>query len=300
MEKTVNLARAHVIVAMSLLAGAVIVAGCATESRARLPFGGEVSEPGDFRRLSQAWLDTQTPCQSPVLAAKVLVRGTVAKRRVNRQLSFVADIGTGRVRLESLDTAPGRFTMLASYSLGNNPKDEAALLLPDREWVVRSSSREVAEVALGVPLSAVDVQSVLTGCPVTDGYQSFEEFDDGTLKQITRGNTLLEVFMRRDSATSTWKMFAMVGSAPDGRTRWRADPGRRFRGVLESVRLTSLDWNGQAGRLFDLTFLLDHTQTPASSAEMFTLPSPESENFPIDAVRLNLPVPLLAASPPPG
>jgi hypothetical protein len=57
----------------------------------------------------------------------------------------------------------------------------------------------------------------------------------------------------------------------------------------------SLEWNGTAGRLFDLTFSLDRIQTPATAPDIFTLRIPNgASDFEIEAVGLNVPVPLLA------
>jgi len=130
---------------------------------------------------------------------------------------------------------------------------------------------------------------------------TIERFGADELKMVTTGDSVVEVFMRRPANSSPWTVWATVGTVPDRPIRWRADPGERSRGVLESVRLTSLEWTGEARRRFDLTFSFDRMQTPAPATDSFSLPLPESPEFvPIDAVaraRLNPSRPLLADSP---
>jgi hypothetical protein len=139
---------------------------------------------------------------------------------------------------------------------------------------------------------------VLTGCPViTDGLK-IERFDDATGKIVGKsGDAAIEVFIRRDRIASPWTVFAMTGSVPGRPFGWRADLGRRTHGVLESVRLTSLEWDARAGRRYDLTFSFDRIQTPAlgAGADLFSLPVPKAaEPMAIDVVRSNLSIPLLA------
>jgi len=200
-----------------------------------------------------------------------------------------------RVRLESMDTGPSRFAVLATYSFGSK-NDDATLLLSDGRWVVRSHSREMIEFVLGVPLSSLEFRSVLTGCPAIAGDFKFERFDDATMKLVTEsGNSTLETFMRRDAGLSPWSVFAVVGSIPGRPVRWRADRGERSHGVLKSVRLTSMELNGRPGRQFDLMVSFDRIQTPALGNDLLSLPVPESaETIAIDTVRSYLSVPLLA------
>ena len=286
-------------IAASLLLGALAVCGCAS-APPRLPYGGvDTSETPDAGSFGDSWVDAQRPCQSPIMTARAHVRGTLERRRIDRALWVGVDLGTGRMRLESMDTGSPRFAMLASSSLGSDRKDEATLVLPARRWVVRSRSREVVELVLGVPLSALDMLNVLTGCSINNGGSlRFERFDAGSIKMVVGDDPVFEVFMRRRRIASPWAVFAIVARVPGRPIRWRADPGERSHGVLESVRLTSVEWNGTTGRLFDLTFSLDYVQTPAPATEMFTLPLPEAaETIPIDVVRLNLSpssLPLLA------
>jgi len=291
---------AHAIASLFLL-GALAVCACAT-APPRLPYGGYDASMGvESDVLGRAWLDSQTPCRSPIITARAHVRGTLDRRRIDAWFWVGVDAATGRVRLESVDTGPSRFSFLASYSYGSDRKDEATLLLRTGRWVVHSRSRELVELVLGVPLSAPELQSVLTGCPTVTGNLRFERFDAATMKMVTEsGDTVFEVFMRRHGVGSPWAVFATVANVPGRPTRWRADPGERSHGVLESVRLTSVEWNGRSGGLFDLTFSLDHIQTPAPAAELFTLSLPESADpLPVEAVRLNLEqssLPLLASA----
>jgi hypothetical protein len=294
------LLHARAVVAPLLLLSALAVCGCAT-APTRLPQGGNVvTQSPEFDVFARAWGDAQMPCMStPTLTARARVRGTVERRRIDELVWVGVDLsenaGLGRVRLEPVDDNPSHFALVAIYSFGDR-KDEATLVLPNGRRVVRSRSRELVELVLGAPLSALDLLTVLTGCPIGRGGDlRFERFDSDAMKMITTGDTVVEVFMRRRGSGSPWTVFATVASMPSRPIRWRADPGERSGGVLESVRLTSLEWNGEAGRRFDLMFSLDHVQTPAPSAEMFTLPLPESAEFvAIDAVRSNLSLPLLA------
>jgi hypothetical protein len=282
-------------IAALLVVGALAVCRCAS-APPRLPYGGvdTMQIPGSDK-LREAWVDSQRQCHSPIFkgGARALVRGTLERRRIDT--SFWIGMDGTRLRLEPPDTATPRFGLLASYSYGSDRKDEATLVLPASGLVVRSRSRELVELVLGVPLSALDMQSVLTGCLINNGGSlQFERFDAGTMKMVAGNDPLVEVFMRRRSIGSPWAVFAIVTGVPGRPIRWRADP-ERSHGVLESVRLTSVEWNGTAGRLFDLTFSLDYVQTPAPAADMFTLSLPESATFvPIDAIRLNHSLPLLA------
>jgi len=273
-------------IAPLLLLGALAVCACAT-APPRLPYGGHDASSGrESDSLGQALIDSQTACRSPITTARALVRGTVDRRRIDAW--FWVGAATGQVRLESVDTGPSRFALLANYSYGSDRKDEATLLLPAGRWLVHSRSRDLVELVLGVPLSAHELKGVLTGCPEMFGGFKLERFDDDTLKIMADGDTVLEIFMRRHGIDSPWAVFATVAGVPGRPIRWRADPGERSHGVLQSVRLTSLEWNGRSGRLFDLTFSLDHIQTPAPVGELFTLPLPESpETLPLEAVRLN-------------
>ena len=134
-------------------------------------------------------------------------------------------------------------------------------------WVVRDHSRELIELVLGLPLSASELLSVLTGCPVITGDLKIKRFDDATGKIVaSSSDATIEVFIRRDSLASPWETFAMTGSVPGRPIRWRADPGERTHGVLESVRLTSLEWSTKTGRRFDLSVSFDRVQTPALGA----------------------------------
>jgi hypothetical protein len=248
--------------------------------------------------LMESWGDAQRQCPSPIFGgrAKALVRGSLARKRIDRSFWVGVDAATGTLRLESPDTGTPRFGLVATFSYGSDPKDEATLVLPAKDLATRSQSRELIELLLGIPLSALDMQSVLAGCPINGGGSlKFERFDAGTMKMVVEGDTMLEVFMRRRSIHSPWAVFAIVGAVPGRPIRWRADPGERSHGVLESVRLTSVEWNGTAGRLFDLTFSLDYTETHVPAAGMVTVPVTESAHFvPIDAIGLNYSLPLLA------
>jgi hypothetical protein len=194
-----------------------------------------------------------------------------------------------------MDTGSKRFAFLASHTLGPNGKDEATLLLSDGSWIVQSRSRELVELVLGVPLSAEELKGVLTGCPRITGDLKIERFDDAVKFTLQNADAASEVFARRRSIGSPWAVFAITGSVPGRPIRWRADLGGRRHGVLQSVRLTSLEWNGRLGRQFDLTVSFDRIQTPALTADILSLPPSESaESISVDAVRTNLSVPLLA------
>jgi hypothetical protein len=291
---------ARAVVASLLLVSALTICACAT-APTRLPHGGnELSQSAEIDNFSRAFGDAQMPCKStPTLTARARVRGTVERRRIDSLLwlgvDMSGDAGIGRVRLEPVNNNPTHFALVATYSFADR-KDEATLVLPGGRQVVRFRSRELVELVLGAPLSALDLLNVFSGCPLGRGGElRFERFDANTMKMITAGETVVEVFMRRPGSGSPWTVFATVASMPGRPIRWRADAGERSGGVLEWVRLTSLEWNGEAGRRFDVMFSLDHVQTPAPSAEMFSVSLPESaEVVAIDAARLNRSFPLLA------
>src|SRR5688572_10253238 len=93
-------------VAASLLLCALAVFGCAT-TPPHLPYGGEdTSQKPDSDSLAELFVDAQRPCQmqTPIVTARALVRGTLERRRINASFWVGVDAGTGRLRLESLDT----------------------------------------------------------------------------------------------------------------------------------------------------------------------------------------------------
>jgi hypothetical protein len=298
---------AHARAIAVLLLGALGVCGCAT-APPRLPSGGndDVTLGPDSDSVGQALFDSLNACRSPIVTARALVRGTLDRRRIDAAFwvgfdTTISRVGgveaaTSRVRLESMDTRSPRFAMLASYSFGSDRKDDATLLLSDARWVVRSRSRELVELVLGLPVSAIELKSLLTGCLVPTGGFKIERSDANTLKVILEsGDAAIDVFIRRHGVVSPWAVFAMIGSVPGRPIRWRADLGERSHGVLESVRVTVPEWNSRSARQFDLTVSFDHIETPALAADVLSLPVPDSaETIPIVAVRLNLSLPLLA------
>lgn len=272
----------------------------------RLPSSGVEVVGLHEDRFQSSFLDLEMACQSLTVTARARVRGSIDRRRIDTFLWVGVDAsfrsgnnGTGpRMRLESIDRDASRFALLAGYTPGFGGKDDATVLLSNGRWVVRGRSRELVELVLGLPLSAPELQSVLTGCPVITGDLKIESFDEATGKIVSQsGDAAIEVFIRRDRIASPWTMFAMTGSVPGRPIGWRADPGERAHGVLESVRLTSLEWNARPGRRFDLTVSFDRIQTPAlgTGANLFSLPIPEAaETIAIDAVQSSLSIPLLA------
>src|SRR6185436_5482081 len=115
------------------------------------------------------------PCESGIAIARVHIRGTLETRRVNTSVWVGLDGGTPRLRLGSVDTTTPPIDLVAMYSHDSNGQDEGTLVLPTRRWVVRSRSRDLVELVLGVPLSALDLQSLLTGCPAApNGNVNFE------------------------------------------------------------------------------------------------------------------------------
>ena len=295
-------------IAICLLLGELVICGCVA-ALPRLPYGGEEmsqSLPGALIRPNprldsddfiRSWADAQARCRSPFITARALVRGTLGRRSIDASFWFGVDSATNRLRLDSIDTGTARFGFLASHPLVFAGKDEGTLVAPGRRWVVRSRSRELIELVLGVPLSALDMRNVLTGCPVYNGSLIIDRFDPTTIKAVFGfgDRSPVEMFMRWQSAATQWEVFAVVGVVPERQTRWRADFGKRSRGVLESVRLTSLEWNGVAGRRFDLTFAFDRIQTPVTAPDTFNLPIPQlASELSVEAVRQNAPVPLMA------
>ena len=291
--------RARAVVVPWLLVSALTFCGCATTPHPLppLPYGGLPVRQSEFGDFARAWTDVQTPCLAiPFLTARARVRGTVESRRIDALMW----VGVGwpiRLRLESWNENRSRFTLMATseFGSGSAPKDDATLGLPGRRRVVRAHSRELVELVMGVPLSALDLQSVLTGCPAATPALTFVQFDADVIKTISTSDEVMEVFMRRGGNGAPWAVMATVGSVPNRPIRWRADVGERSNGILQSVRLTSVEWTGEVGRRFDVTFSLDKIQTLLPTKEMLNVPLPESPEFiQIDDVRSTLSVPLLA------
>ena len=96
------------------------------------------------------------------LTAEIAVSGSIEGRAVRGRLSAgVAGIaGSGSARLEAIAPFGPPLFILAAHDA------DATLLLPRDNRVLRESGRPsaVLEVVAGVPVDAVDLRHILTGC----------------------------------------------------------------------------------------------------------------------------------------
>ena len=164
--------------------------------------------------------------------------------------------------------------------------DDATLLLPRDERVLEHGRPDaVLEAVAGVPLGAADLATTLTGCPPA----SSSALPDAGARQF--GDTWLvigspggpgsdigdELFLRRETRTRPWQLVAVSRRAPGSNRRWRAEYADRQSEIPRSIRVISVDDNGNTGRAFDLRLALSQVEVNTTLGdEVFQLQIPPS------------------------
>lgn len=144
----------RLLAALGVLMSAALVPACGP--RFYVPPSG----PGEpFAEAASVWRDMTTRCRDArVFVAEVRVDGWVGASRQR----FSAALHTALTRAGELYLevpGPGRsFVQMAGRA------DQAVLLLPRDERVLRAPTREIVEALTGVRWGAVDLLNVLTGC----------------------------------------------------------------------------------------------------------------------------------------
>lgn len=140
-----------------LLVSAVVATACAPK------FYTPPSGPGEpFAEAASVWQDLTARCRDArVFVAEVRVDGWVGASRQR----FSAALHTALTREDDIYLevpGPGRsFVQMAGRA------DQAVLLLPRDERVLRAPAREIVEALTGLRWGAVDLLNVLSGCVAT-------------------------------------------------------------------------------------------------------------------------------------
>jgi hypothetical protein len=211
----------------------------------KLPAGPGAPAPdaaGAFTQATAACRGVRT------LTAEVAASGKVGGQRVRVRLS-AGVAAPASARLEAVAPfGPPIFILVAT-------NDDATLLLPrDGRVLQHGHPAEVLDAVAGVPLSAADLDAVLTGCalraPQAEGRELGADW-----RAITdqAGDAL---YLRRSAAAQPWRLVAVVGRA------WRVEYRDHVNGLPRTMRVTSVAREGGAAS-FDLTLALSQVDTNA-------------------------------------
>lgn len=197
------------------------------------------------------------------LTAEVAASGKVSGQRFRARLS-VGVAAPASARLEAVAPfGPPIFILVAT-------NDDATLLLPRDERVLQHErSAEVLDAVAGVPLSAGDLNAVLTGCvPAVSQPEGRALGADWRVVTDAAGDTL---YLRRAGSAQPWQLVAVV------RRAWRVDYQDPLNGLPRTMRITSVAREGGAGSAFDLTLALSQVETNvALAADVFRVEIPRT------------------------
>jgi hypothetical protein len=203
------------------------------------------------------------------LTTQIVVRGSVHGHRVRFRLR-AATAFPALARLEVVASPrPPLFTFTARG-------DDATLLVPrDNRVAQHERASAVLDAVAGLPLNGVDLEGLLTGCPRISGtYRAFQ-FGDTWLKFFVGEDD--EVYLQRNDPGGPWHLMVMIRRVSGQSLRWRAEFRDRRDGVPRTIRLTSLDWNGQSSDAFDIRLSLRRLEiNPLLGPEEFAVPVPRS------------------------
>jgi hypothetical protein len=215
-----------------------------------------------------------------VMTAQGSVRGISSGQRIGGRLWIGIDVGSGSLRLESVQGAAFDFVFVANDAIKSDTDTsdvEATLVLPRGERVVRDSSRRLIEAVIGVPLTAQEFIWTFTGCPTWGGSIFGRRFGDTWMKLWVGDVAPLELVVHRTDLGSPWALLTMVRNIDEGMLRWRTAFSDRVGGLARGMRIVSLDWNGEAGRAFDVQLSLNRIQVgPVLGSATFSVVPPSS------------------------
>jgi hypothetical protein len=122
------------------------------------------------------------------------------------------------------------------------------------------------------------------------------KFGDTFMKMWVGDVLPLELLLRRRETGNPWTLLTMARHVDGEMFRWRAEFHERVRGLLRSIRLVSLGWNGELGRAFDIRLSLSRFQVgPAIGPETFSLvPPPSARRVSLQTLREQRPRQALA------
>lgn len=221
--------------------------------------------PGAPAADAQAAYDAAlTACRSVTsMSAELSVRGVASGQRLRGRVLA----GLAAPASVVLDAAAPFGASLFLYAARDG---EATLLLPrDRRVLERGDPAAVLEAVTGVPLDAVELRRVLTGCAPDPAGGGRSHGPDWRALPLGDG----DAFVRRQG-TAPWRLVAVVQRG-DGSRRpaWRADYSDFAGDLPRSVRVSG----GEGGRRFDLRLVLSQVEINAVlGPDVFTLNVPDA------------------------
>ena len=192
------------------------------------------------------------------IAAELTVLGVSSGSRVSTRVWLGLDLSAGSMRLEPAQALPPAFIFIANkLTDGQHDSEgpEGSLVLPRGGAIQRERSRQLLYPLLGVPLSASELTSVVTGCPSFGGSASGHTVGPDVVRVLFDEVLPAEFLFRRNAdVPAGWTLIGMGRSTPGSTSYWRADYGRVVRAVFRDFRVRSQEWNGVLGRAFDVSF----------------------------------------------
>jgi hypothetical protein len=192
------------------------------------------------------------------IAGEFTVLGLSNGSRVSTRIWLGVDLTAGLLRLEPVQAWPPAFIFLA-HKLTHGQHDaegpEGTLVVPRGGAIQRERSRHLLQPLLGVPLSASELISVVTGCPGFGGSFSGHTIGPDVVRVLLDEVLPAEFLFRRNpDVPAGWTLLGMGRTTPGTTSSWRADYGRVVRAVFRDFRVRSQEWNGVMGRAFDVSF----------------------------------------------
>jgi hypothetical protein len=236
-----------------VVAAMLLVAAC-SPPRLKLPTGPGVAM--DAAEASGALAHATACAAVRTLTAEVAVSGSADGHRVRARLA-VGMAMPASARIEAV--APFGPPIFIFVAVG----DDATLLLP-REGRVLEHGRPdaVLDAVAGIPIGARDLAAILAGCAPGDPRDAFpgaRQFGDSWVVASGRdGNAL---YLHREASGGSWELAAVLHRSVPSSLRWRAEYADRQGAVPRSIRLTSVEDAGPAGRTFDLGLALSQVDT---------------------------------------
>jgi hypothetical protein len=252
-----------------LLAFGVAVSGFACAPRIRLPTGLGVLPSDDQVGPAAYFEDGSSRCgDAQTMTAEIAFRGSVDGHRLHTRL-WVGTRFPALARIESIQSSGPPFFVFTADG------DQAMLYLPRDRRVVRGEPPSVlAEAIVGIPLTSVDLEGLLIGCPRISGSFDTRMFGDRWMRVALDDD---ELFYRRTDSNKPWLLTAMVRHVRGHSLRWRVEYAGYREHFPRSIRLASVDWNGQVGRSFDVHLSLHRIQiNPRLGPDLLNVQVPAS------------------------
>jgi len=252
---------------------ALLTASCGAPLMKLPKLPGPAAPASDAR---DALADATKACRAvSSFTAETAASGSVAGRRLRARL-LVGLAAPASARIEA--AAPFGEPLFFFVSRGG----DATLLLPrDRRVLEHGTPRDVLEAVTGIPLSAADLRSTLTGCASADPARGQRAGDDWRI--VPDGEN--ELYLNRKPPAAEWRLVAVVHRDPS--SEWRAEYRDFQNGMPRTIRLVSRD-----ARRFDLRLELSQVETNVPlGAEAFRVRVPAgTEPITLEDLRQNGPL----------